>query len=180
MIYPAEIGVVKSGIADIRNEVVRGTGYGRVWRRPKLKQCRRNRIGDGSAFRSRRHSSRTDRRRDLAESFPRTKEKRLVFQNGPAECCAILITVKRGLLSAGLVCEEVGGIQRIIAQKCERGSMELIRAALRHDADLPTRAAAEFRCRNAGLNSELLDRFGDPEVAQCRIDLSVDIADTVE
>src|SRR5262249_5908798 len=114
VIHPSEIRIIKGSIADVCNEVVRRAGYRRVRRWPKRKQCRRNRIGDGSALRGGRHSSRTHRRRHLAESFPGTKEKRLIFQNGPAECCAVLITVKRALLPTGLVGEEVRGIQCIV------------------------------------------------------------------
>src|SRR5262250_489664 len=123
VIHPSEIRIIKKGIADVRNEVVRRTGYRRVRRRPKRKQCRRNRIGDGSALRCGRHSSRTHRGRDLAESFPRTEEKRLVFEDWSSERRPILITVKRALLPARLVCEEVGGIQRIVTQKFERRPM---------------------------------------------------------
>src|SRR5262249_46328363 len=114
VIHPSEIRIIKKGIADVRNEVIRRTGYRRVRRRPKRKQCRRNRIGDVSAPRCGRHSSRTRRRGARAESCPGTKKKRFVFQKGPAEGCAILITVKRGLLPAGLVREEIRSVKCII------------------------------------------------------------------
>ena len=58
--------------------------------------------------------------------------------------------------------------------------MEFISSALRHDADLPACAAPEFRSGNTGLNGELLHRVSDSEVAQCRIDLSIDVAHTIE
>jgi len=70
--------------------------------------------------------------------------------------------MKRRLCPAGPVCEEVGGIQCIVAQKFECRTVELIRAAFRYDADLAACAAPEFRSRNAGLNGKLLHRIGDP------------------
>src|SRR5215831_18794559 len=139
-----------------------------------------NRIGYSCALRVGWYSRRAYLWRHLTESFPRPEEKRLILDDGPAECRAVLIAVKRILLGTRLVCEEVGSIQRIVAEEFENRTMELIRPAFGHNTDLAACSSPEFRSRNAGLNSKLLHRVGDPEVTQYGIDLSIYVAHAIE
>ena len=58
--------------------------------------------------------------------------------------------------------------------------MKLVAAALGNDANLPARATPELSRGHAGLHRELLNRVGNAEVAQRRVDLGVDVADAIE
>src|SRR5207253_8700602 len=129
-------GIVKRRRANVRNEVVGHARPLHVRRRPELQQGFRDRIGDCCPLCVAWYARRAYSRIDLAESFPRTKEKRLVSENRSAERCAVLIAVKWRFWSARPVRKEVGGVQRVIAQEFERGTVEVIRSTFRDDADL--------------------------------------------
>src|SRR5260370_35909397 len=58
--------------------------------------------------------------------------------------------------------------------------MKLVGAALGYDAHLATRASSEFGRGHAGLNCKLLHGVGYAEIAQCRVDLSIDHADAIQ
>ena len=81
----------------------------------------------------------------------------------------------RRFWSARPVYKEIGGIQRVIAQEFEHGTVKLIRSTLRDDADLTARASSEFSSGDTCLNGELLHCVRDPEVAECRIGLGIDV-----
>ena len=82
--------------------------------------------------------------------------------------------------SARPVRKEVGGVQRVIAQEFERGTVEVIRSTFRDDADLTAGASSEFCSGDTCLNGELLHRVRDPEVAECRIDLGIDVTNAIQ
>ena len=84
------------------------------------------------------------------------------------------------LLSAILVGEKISSVQHGIAQILECGPVKLVGAALGNDAHLSTSATPELRSSHAGLHGKLLHTVGDPEVAKGRVDLCVDVADTIE
>src|SRR5262245_60840800 len=96
LINLAEIGVVERRCANIRNEVVGLSRLLCICGRPELKQGFRNRIRDGCPLRIGWYASRAYGRSNLAEPFPRTEEKRLIFFDRSAERAAILIAMQRG------------------------------------------------------------------------------------
>src|SRR5436853_2837363 len=58
--------------------------------------------------------------------------------------------------------------------------MNLIASALRYNAYLAPCAASKLGGRDAGLHGEFLHSIGDPEVAERRVDLSVDNTDAIQ
>src|SRR5258706_15957607 len=58
--------------------------------------------------------------------------------------------------------------------------MKLVGATLGYDAHLATRAPSEFGRGHAGLNCKLLHGVGNAEIAQSRVDLSIDHADAIQ
>src|SRR5258707_2772618 len=75
---------------------------------------------------------------------------------GPADGAAKLVEPKRGFLSNNVI-EEVGGVQRVIAEILEERAVKSIAPGLCHDADLPAGAGAKFCRKVIGIDTKLLD-----------------------
>ena len=78
-----------------------------------------------------------------------------------------------------LVSEKIRGVQHGIAQILESCPMKFIGTALSDNVYLSARTTTELRCGHAGLYGKLLHRVGDAKIAEGRVDLGIDVADTV-
>src|SRR5258706_3217330 len=58
--------------------------------------------------------------------------------------------------------------------------MKFIGTALSDNVYLSSRTTTELRCGHAGLYGKLLHRVGDAKIAEVRVDLRIDVADTVQ
>src|SRR6266852_3282085 len=94
--------------------------------------------------------------------------------------CAMMCSMQWVLLAALFVGEEIRGIEHIIAQILERGTMKLIRTAFGDDVYLSAGAAPELRGGHTGLHRIFLYCVGYPEVPQGRVDLGIDVANAIQ
>ena len=181
VIHLGEPGLIEGCGTNVSYEIVaagRGIGIRGSW--PELQQRLRDGIGNRGAFGGVGNSRAADRRSYLAEALIGQKGEHRVLEDWSTKRSAILVAVQWILRSVVLVGEEIGRVQHRIAQILERGSVKLVRAAFGNNAHLTARAAPKLRSGHAGLHGKLLHGVGNAEVAECGVDLSIDVAHAVK
>src|SRR5690349_22007809 len=88
--------------------------------------------------------------------------------------------MQRILRALILVGKEIRGVEHGIPQILECRPVKLVRPALGNDIHLAAGTAAKLCRGHTGLHHKFLNGIGDTEVAERRVDLRVDIADSIQ
>ncbi len=83
----------------------------------------------------------------------------LILEYGAADYTTKIILLILRLWQMIVVREPVVGVQHAISEVLEQRAMKTIRSGARHDGNLPSGRASEFRGKRRGLDAKLLRRI---------------------
>ena len=168
------MSIVTGVLGKVSHEVSSAGCLCEVRRQRKiLQEVLGDRVGNRCPLSERGHNRGRGNRIGLLQRFPTVEEERLVLTDGTADRRPILIAMEGVLGSAQLIGEEVSSLELVVTIELQKAAMKQVGPALGHNVDLRARLAAELYRRHGCDDAEFLDRFCDPEIGVCAVDLRV-------